>query len=81
MGDTTLTAIIPNLPDFFRPNAGKEFPQDIIGSKVFAMGTLDFSMGIEGGGLVIDYIPTDSEYAKRMVLGFNELGMWVVSSH
>jgi hypothetical protein len=34
--------------------------------------------GIEGGGLVIDYVPQGGAAVYRAVLAFNESGMWVL---
>jgi hypothetical protein len=33
--------------------------------------------GIEGGGLIIDYTARNETAVRRVVFGFNELGMWV----
>ena len=74
------TPVIPTLPDYFAPGTGGEFPEDIVGSKISGIGTIDSSFRIEGGGLVVDYIPKGSEASKRVVLGFNELGMWIVDT-
>ncbi len=32
---------------------------------------------VQGGGLVIDYRPVNSDEVKRVVLAFTEEGMWV----
>ena len=74
--------LIPNLPDLFHPEHGKPVPPDLIGAKIVEVGTIaretaDSFGSIEGGGLVIDYVPRGSTLVQRTVLGFNELGMWV----
>lgn len=53
-------------------------PDDLTGATIVRFGTVP-SEEVEGGGLVIDYKPTGSDEAKRIVFGFNELGMWVDS--
>ena len=69
--------MLQNLPDCFRPDKGDELPVGIIGSTIRNMGTIPNKDLIEGGGLVIDYVPAGSSDSKRVVLGFNELAMWI----
>lgn len=73
--------IIHNFPDEFDPSynmqsSGANVTKNLIGSKIIGFG---FSPGIdvEGGGLIVDYIPEGCDKQHRIVLGFNELGMWV----
>lgn len=67
--------VIPVLPKAFAPGSGKPLPDDIIGARIVRMGTMDADL--EGGGLVIDYVPQDGAQICRVVLEFTELGMWV----
>ncbi len=50
-------------------------PKDLINATIVRMGQLDMEY-IEGG-LCIDYIPESNDIVKRLVLGYNELGIWV----
>ena len=65
------------LPSFFR-GQNRSRPNDLIGATIVRFGTIPGEK-VEGGGLVIDYKPVGSDEAKRIVFGFNELGMWVDS--
>jgi hypothetical protein len=56
---------------------GKRIPKEIIGARIVGFGAAPIQVDIEGGGLILDYVPAGSSSAKRLVLGFNELGMWV----
>lgn len=67
--------LIPKWPDRFDPNRGPEIPTELIGATIIAFGTSEER--IEGGGLFIDYRPRDNNEVHRVVLAFNELGMWV----
>lgn len=76
--------IVPFLPSRYAPNPddseGRTTPPDLIGSTIVGFGTFEECHNLEGGGLVIDYIPAGSKETKRVVFEFTELGMWV-SSH
>jgi hypothetical protein len=53
--------------------SGDPYPPDLIGAKVIGFGTTaERIKRVEGGGLVIDYKPPQSETVKRLHLGFNE---------
>jgi hypothetical protein len=52
-------------------------PDGVVGSTIIALGMPNDERLVEGGGLVIDYLPPDSRFSKRLVLGFNERGMWI----
>jgi len=54
------------------------FPPDIVGAKIVCLGAAPRECDVEGGGLIIDYIPQGENESKRLVLAFNELGMWIV---
>jgi hypothetical protein len=68
-------ALIPRLPKYFHPQGGEEIPRDLLGASILGFGTTEER--VEGGGLVIDYQPTGNKGARRLILGFTELGMWV----
>ena len=78
--DLSKTSVIPQLPDW-RDSArnGEAIPRDIIGATIIRLGAAPTECDIEGGGLVIDYVPKDANDTKRLVLAFNELGMWIES--
>jgi hypothetical protein len=75
--------IIPRLPDSRSHERGDELPRGLVGGRIVGFGTLKSDVSsisgsrLEGGGLVIDYVPESSIDTHRAALGFNELGMWV----
>jgi hypothetical protein len=71
--------LIPCLPDNRHPDMGRKFPAGMVGATIVGIGTLPHEADVEGGGLVIDYLEAGSNQAKRLVLGFTELGMWIES--
>jgi hypothetical protein len=46
------------------------------GAEIVKIGSVDDD-GLEGGGLLIDYIPRGSDCIRRVVFAFNELGLWI----
>lgn len=70
--------VIQRLPDW-RDSArnGDAIPSDIIGSMIVRFGAAPPECDVEGGGLIIDYIPPGESEPKRLVLAFTELGMWI----
>jgi hypothetical protein len=56
---------------------GKLVPKEIIGARIIGFGAAPIEGDIEGGRLILDYIPAEADVPKRLVLGFNELGMWI----
>jgi hypothetical protein len=76
--------VIPRLPDCFGHERGDELPNGLVGGRVVRFGTFKSGVSnvsgsrLEGGGLVIDYVPESSIDTHRAAFGFNELGMWVV---
>jgi len=50
-------------------------PVGLVGARIVAVGTS--SERIEGGGLIIDYVRPREDKKRRVVFGFNEVGMWV----
>jgi hypothetical protein len=76
--DLSTASIIPRLPDWRdSAHAGEAFPPDIIGATIVRFGAASQERDLEGGGLIIDYIPKHESEPKRLVLAFSELGMWV----
>lgn len=75
---TNLATVEPttSLPDYFRPESGEPLPHGFVGSRIIRAGGVPMPMAVEGGGLIIDYMPTGSSKSCRVVLSFNELGMW-----
>lgn len=71
--------VIPRLPHYFNSAEGKAIPAGLVGATIVRIGTVSESQSIEGGGLVIDYQLARSKTIRRIVLAFNELGMWVYS--
>ena len=78
--DLSKTTVISRLPDW-RDSArnGEAIPRDIIGATIVRLGAAPPECDIEGGGFVIDYVPKDTANTKRLILAFNELGMWIES--
>jgi hypothetical protein len=70
--------VLPCLPH--RRGEAEMVPLDLEGAKIIRIGAAPLYAEIEGGGLIIDYMPKNSRSAKRVVFGFNESAMWVVSS-
>ena len=52
-------------------------PRDLDGARIVGFGTFKNRSHVEGGGLVIDYVPDGSRLVHRVVLAFNEVAMWV----
>lgn len=60
-----------------RLHRGGRLPRGLVGAKIISLRALDDAGQVEGGGLVIEYLPVGSRQARRAVFGFNEIGMWV----
>jgi len=54
---------------------GPEMPAELVGATIVAIGTPDDDDLVEGGGLVIDYIPAGYLESRRIVFAISELGM------
>jgi hypothetical protein len=52
-------------------------PEGIIGAKILSFGSVPDKRFVEGGGLVIDYLPEGQSTPIRVVFYFTELGMGV----
>lgn len=67
---------IPKLPSIFGRHDG--IPDGIEGSTIVRFGTIP-GTDIDGGGLVIDYLPREAKGMKRAIFAMSEEGMWVHS--
>ena len=67
--------VIPKLPGVFRH--GDDLPDGLTGATIINTGTVENNSGIEGDGLLLDFVPKGSAIVRRVVLAFNEVGMWV----
>jgi hypothetical protein len=56
------------------PKGEEELFARLRGATIVKLGGTD-QCGIEGGGLILDYLIADE--VRRIVFGFNENGMWV----
>jgi len=75
--DLSTVSVLPQLPASLRPNHQSALPDDFEGAVIVRFGAVDSEEKPEGGGLVIDYRKPESSEVRRVVLAFNELGMWV----
>jgi hypothetical protein len=75
--------IIPRLPHAFRPQDGKRIPRGLVGATIVRFGTVANEVSeasnasLEGGGLLIDYIPRGETVPRRVAMAFNDVAMWV----
>lgn len=69
--------IINRLPSLFNQQIKTEFPNILIGSRIVAIGTPVDEWAVEGGGLIMDFVPDGETDIHRIVFGFSELGMWI----
>ena len=65
------------LPDQRGPQNGEKLPADLAGARIIQIGMAGDGQKFAGGGLVIDYEVDGCPGIRRVVLGFNDLGMWV----
>lgn len=77
MSDIETAEVLPKLPNYFHPERGEAVPDELIGAEIVRFGTVSKEHHIEGGGLVIDFMPRGSETTRRIVFAFSETGMWV----
>jgi hypothetical protein len=68
-------ATLNKLPDLFGRN--EDIPEDLIGAKIVLFGTFKDNSLVDGGGLVIDYQPINSDETRRVVFAFDETAMWL----
>jgi hypothetical protein len=75
-------AVTDKFPDYFHPGQGDLVPDDLLSAMIVRCGAPDLggktNSALEGGGLVIDYIPKGMLGVKRLVLSLNDLGINVV---
>jgi len=68
---------LSKMPWVHRRGPGEMLPRHLIGARILRFGAAPAKAGLEGGGLVIDYIPGGGRRGLlRVVLEFNERGMW-----
>ena len=74
--------VLPNLPDWLRPDNGDPLPDGLVGATIVRFGTLQKNIAkaafAAGGGLVIDYRPLSSDKVRRVVLAISDRETWVV---
>ena len=74
--------VIPRLPHFIAPERGQDLPPGIVGSRIVKFGTVahDIAWGkspaLEGGGLVIHYVPDGETETRIAGFSMSEEGMW-----
>jgi hypothetical protein len=59
------------------PQGAEALFRRLRGATIVQIGSTDED-GIEGGGLIIDYIAPGERIGRRVVFAFNESGMWIV---
>lgn len=74
--DCATLGVSDTLPDRNGPDYGDELPAGLIGATIVRFGGAR-GVRLDGGGLVIDYIPAGSTIISRTVFGLNEAGMWI----
>jgi hypothetical protein len=60
----------------FSPEGGEALLHRMALSTIIQIGSTDEDF-LEGGGLLIDYVPAGETQTRRVVFAFNELGLWV----
>lgn len=74
--DYANVSIVQLLPNSADPDGGNRPPKGLLGARIVNFGT--GHLDVEGGGLIIDYVPPEPEAnVERVVFAFNECGMWV----
>ena len=79
MGDFSSLKVARELP----PTGGyteraEALFEGLCGATIVEIGAPDEeNTKIEGGGLIIDFIPKSSDQVRRAIFGFNDRGMWV----
>jgi hypothetical protein len=72
-----MASVVPVLPWAVGRGPKGYVPADLIGATIIAMGTLEPSAGVEGGGLTIDYARPRESDIWRVTFAFTEEGMWI----
>jgi hypothetical protein len=74
--DYSALGVSDTLPDRNGPDYGDALPPGLVGATIVRFGAARGGR-LDGGGLVIDYIPKGSALIHRVVFGLNEAGMWI----
>jgi hypothetical protein len=75
--DFTNLTVVRALPSGWHyPEKEADLLSSMIGAEIIQIGRPE-EEGVEGGGLVIDYIQKVQTKCRRVVFAFNERGMWV----
>lgn len=79
MGDFAKLKVARELPPAGRyTDRATALFQMLAGARIIECGAPDDDDAkIEGGGLIIDFVPAGAAEPRRVVFGFNESGMWV----
>lgn len=69
--------IIPFFGAWNGPDETRPTPAELIGASIVGFGTVDADL--DGGGLVIDFVPVGDSRTHRLIIEFTEAGMWVAA--
>ena len=69
--------VIDWLPHMFGRN--ESVPDGLVGATIVQIGTFKDTSLVEGGGLVIDYLPPQATQTRRAILAFDGTEMWLDS--
>lgn len=75
--DPKLLKIVSKLPHYFDINRSENVPDGLAGAEIIGIGTPEKPELFEGGGLVIDYKKSGEKDIWRLILSFNDSGMWI----
>ena len=64
-------------PRFGHPEWGERVPRELIGARIVRFGGGAPEHRLEGGGLLIDFIPKGKRAVRQIVFYLNSSGMWV----
>jgi hypothetical protein len=69
--------IVEGLPDALHPVTDEDAQlRQLRGATIVRIGSTNDAK-IEGGGLLIDYVPANDTRVRRAVFAFNDLGLWM----
>lgn len=68
---------IPNR--FRKPFISEKFPSEMEGAEIVNFGSPNSAGG--DMSLEVEYIPRGSKFKKRLLIGFNDIGMWIKQNH
>jgi hypothetical protein len=75
--------VIARIPGKFHAEEDDRLPAGLVGASILRFGTVPREVAeassprLEGGGLVIDYVPEGSTSPRRVAMSFSERGMRV----